>query len=72
VGSERGWLGVVVARQADLSGSLGATGRCTLTGGVLEKQDTVGGVEPWLSTKNEAVVLHVRSLCLCATYLNIF
>jgi len=72
VGSVHGWLGVVVAWQADLSGSLGATDRCTLTGGVLEKQDTVGSVEPWLSTKNEAIVLHVRSLCLCTSYLNIF
>jgi len=30
-----GWLGVVIARQADQSGWLGATGRCTSTGGVL-------------------------------------
>jgi len=28
VGSGRGWLGVVVSRQADLSGRLAATGRC--------------------------------------------
>jgi len=33
--SGRGWLGVVVARQADLSGRLGATGRRALTGGIL-------------------------------------
>ena len=32
VGSGRGWLGVVVARQADLSGWLGAIGRCASTG----------------------------------------
>ena len=35
VGSGCGWLGVVNARQADLSGRLGATGRCASTGGVL-------------------------------------
>jgi len=35
VGSGRGWLGVVVARQADLSGWLGAMDRCALAGGVL-------------------------------------
>jgi len=35
VGSGRGWLGVVVARQADVSGRLGATGRRTSTGDVL-------------------------------------
>jgi len=34
-GSGRGWLGVVVARQADLSAWVGATGRCASTGGVL-------------------------------------
>ena len=32
-GSGRGWLGVVVAWQADLSGRLGTTGRCTWTAG---------------------------------------
>jgi len=35
VGSGRGWLGVVTARQADLSGRLGSTGHCTSTGRVL-------------------------------------
>ena len=35
VGSGRGWLGVVIARQAHLSGWLGAVGRCDSTGGVL-------------------------------------
>jgi len=35
VGSGRGWLGVVVAWQADLSGRLGATVWCALTGGIL-------------------------------------
>jgi len=35
VGSGRGWLGVVVARQADLSGWLGATGRCASTGRIV-------------------------------------
>jgi len=28
-----GWLGVVVARQADLSGGLATTGRCASTAG---------------------------------------
>jgi len=31
VGSGHGWLGVVLARQADLSGRLGATNRCAST-----------------------------------------
>jgi len=35
VGSGRGCLGVVVAWQADFSGWLGATGRCTSNGGIL-------------------------------------
>jgi len=35
VGSGRDWLGVVVARQADLSDWLGATGRCASTVGLL-------------------------------------
>ena len=34
---------------------------------------SVGGVRlTWLSTKNGAVVLHVRVVCLCVTYLLIF
>jgi len=28
-----GWLGMVLARQADLSGRLGTTGRCASTAG---------------------------------------
>jgi len=34
VASGRGWVGTVVAGQANLSGWLGATGRCAATGGV--------------------------------------
>jgi len=33
VGSRRGWLIVVLAQQADLSGRLGTTGRCASTVG---------------------------------------
>jgi len=33
VGSGRGWLGVALARLADLIGRLGATDRCALTVG---------------------------------------
>jgi len=35
VGSRSGWLGVVVARQADLSGWLEATGQRASSAGIL-------------------------------------